>query len=208
MRSTLAALLITVVTSTLVAGEWKEIDLSNVDTKGNWQEQADGTLYLEPRDGEEGWKRYDAYLWFEGEYEDFVCEFEYKHQEGGNSGFHFRVGDIADPVSTGLEIQLLDCYGKENLGFHDLGGLIKFVDRDKGAPKVNAAKPAGEWNKVQVRLENSKLTVVINGKTVQDELDLSAHKVDGSYASKGRIGIQDHGLPFWIRNIRIKRLGE
>lgn len=206
MLRTLCALFLALTASTLTAEEWTEIDLARTETEGNWIEQPDGSLHLQPREGERGWQRYGSYLWFDGEYEDFICELEYKHEEGGNSGFHFRVSDVSQPVTTGLELQLLDCHGKEEVGFHDLGGIIKFVERKHGAPRVNAAKPAGEWNTVRVVLKDDLLSVIINGKTVQDKLDLTAHEIEGGLAPKGRIGIQDHGQPFWVRNIRIKRL--
>ena len=49
-------------------------DLSKLETEGNWKIQDDGSLYLEPRDGEEGWKRYHHYLWLKDNYGDFVFE--------------------------------------------------------------------------------------------------------------------------------------
>ena len=71
---------------------WKTVvdgDLSNVTTEGNWT--ADGTMVsLEPRAGEKGWGRFGSYLWLNGEYGDFICEFEFKfNPPRGNSGFHF-----------------------------------------------------------------------------------------------------------------------
>jgi len=62
-------------------------DLSRVETEGNWVIQEDGSLFLEPREGEEGWKRYHHYVRLKESYADFVCDFEYKHEKGGNSGF-------------------------------------------------------------------------------------------------------------------------
>lgn len=181
-------------------------DLLKCETEGNWLIQKDGSLMLQPREGESGWKRYKSYLWLKGDFKDFECEFEYKHKTKGNSGFYFRVSDTADAVKTGVELQLLDCMGKEKVGFHDLGGIIKFKDKAKGAPLVNASKPAGEWNKVRVKIVNNKLTAYINGKLVQDKNDLVANKVDGGLNEVGRLGFQDHGENFWLRNIKVKKL--
>ncbi len=183
-------------------------DLSKFETTGNWMIQKDGSLFLKPRPGEKGWQRYGSYLWVKGDYADFTCEFEYKHEKGGNSGFYFRVPDTSKPTTVGVEVQILDCHGKKTVGFHDLGGIIKFNDVKKGAPLLNAAIPSGEWNKVRVTLQNNLLTVVINGKTAQDKVDLTKNQLAGGLVAKGRIGIQDHGLPFWVRNIRIKKLAE
>lgn len=177
-------------------------DLSQIQTTGNWQIQDDGALFLQPREGESGWKRYDAYLWLKEEYSDFVFDFEYKHEAKGNSGFYFRISDDSDPTAHGFEVQVLDCWGKEELGQHDLGGVIKTA-----GPLENASKKPGEWNRMTVTLKGNLLTVELNGKVVQKDLDLSEAKPkDKDLAAKGKIAIQDHGQPFWVRNLRIKRL--
>jgi len=176
---------------------------SGVETEGNWQIQEDGTVYLEPREGEKGWKRYNHYLTTTEEYGDFVFDFEYKHGEGGNSGFYFRISDTSEPTLHGFEVQILDSLGKpdDEMGHHDNGGVIK----TKGADK-NASKPAGEWNRMTVTMKGSHITVVLNGEKVQD-FDLAKEKPeDKPLAEEGYISIQDHGLPFWVRNLQVKRL--
>jgi len=189
--------------------KWKNIidnDLSEVVTEGNWIVE-DEMVFLEPRPGEKGWTRYDSYLWLKGEYEDFICKFEFKFAKRGNSGFYFRVADEADPVVTGLEVQLTQCHKKETIGWHDLGGIIKFKERAVGDPKARATKEPGEWNTARVTMQGNHLTVIINGVLVHDRLDLSQHEIDGApLAAKGKIGFQDHGMPFWLRNIRVKQL--
>ncbi len=177
-------------------------DLSKLKTKGNWKIQKDGSLHLEPRPGESGWSRYGSYLWLKDDYKDFVVDFEYKHPKGGNSGLYFRIYDESDATAHGFEVQILDCFGKEKLGQHDLGGVI-----NTSPPLVNASKKPGEWNRMVVTLKAGKLTVEINGKKVQDGLDLAAKKPAGKkLADKGKIAIQDHGQPFWVRNIKVKKL--
>lgn len=177
-------------------------DLSKLKTTGNWQIQEDGSLYLEPRAGEKGWQRYDAYIWLKEDYADFVFDFEYKHEAKGNSGFYFRASDEKDPVASGFEVQILDCWGKEELGQHDLGGVIKTA-----GPLVNASKKPGEWNRMVVTLKGNLLTVELNGQLVQENLDLAKAKPkDKDLAPTGKICIQDHGLKFWVRNLKVKRL--
>ena len=167
---------------------------------GNWNQGEDGVISLVPREGETGWKCYDAYLWKDGEYENFEATFEYKHEAKGNSGFYFRIGDKADPVKEGIEVQILDSYGKkEPLGPHDCAGVIKTI----GA-SANACKPAGEWNQMKVTVKDGQLTVVFNGQQVVD-IDLSTSAVKDRPA-KGMIAFQDHGQKFWLRNVVIKEL--
>src|SRR5262249_52925610 len=107
-------------------------------TTGNWKLDKDGVVALEPRKGESGWQRYDAYLWVKDKkYKDFEADFEYKVAKGGNSGFYFHVGDLKQPVNTGIEVQIYDSGGKKKdakLTDHDSGGIIPGLP-----PKKNTA---------------------------------------------------------------------
>ena len=177
-------------------------DLSKIKTAGNWKIQKDGSLFLEPRPGEKGWSRYGSYLWLKEDYKDFVFDFEYKHEKGGNSGLYFRIYDETDPTAHGFEVQILDCFGKKKLGQHDLGGVIQTA-----GPLANGSKPAGAWNHMVVTMKEGRLSVVLNGKTVQDKLDLAASKPKNKkLADSGKIAIQDHGQKFWVRNLKVKSL--
>jgi hypothetical protein len=188
-------------------GKW--VNLLSADTKrldehwtttGNWSLK-DGVATLTPREGEEGWSRWKAYLWAKERYEDFDIEFEYKLTKGGNSGFYFRVGDVNDPVEKGIEVQIYDTDPKtadDKLSDHDAGGIIPGLK-----PHRNAAKPAGEWNKVEVMHFDDKIVVMLNG------VNVNAHDLGtGGQLSKrpriGSIGFQDHALPISLRNIRIR----
>lgn len=174
-------------------------DLTGFKTEGNWVPQADGVLSIIPREGEKGWQRYGSYLWTEKEYGDFVAEVEYKHPKGGNSGVFFRC-ELADPVTNGLEVQILDSHGKaEPLGHHDCGGVIKTA-----GPSKNMAKPAGEWNKMKITAKGTKLQVELNGEQIID-IDL-AETESKDKPLKGYFGLQDHGQPMSFRNIKIKSL--
>lgn len=177
-------------------------DLSKIATTGNWKIQKDGSLLLTPREGEHGWKRYSAYIWLKEEYGDFVFDFEFKYDKGGNSGFYFRCADEVDPTKSGFEVQILDSHDKEGeLGHHDMGGVIR-----TNGPLLNAAKPAGEWQKMTISMKGDHLTAVLNGKLIQN-INLREKKPKGKkLATKGKICIQDHGQPFAIRNLRVKNL--
>ena len=177
-------------------------DLSGWQTSGNWLPQKDGTLLIQPRPGEKGWQRYGAYLWSKKKYKDFVLHVEYKYPPGGNSGLFFRVGDLENPVQTGIEAQILDSSKKKGkVGPHDHGGIIRTV----GASK-NMSKSPEEWNKMIVTCKNNHLQVKLNGvKIVDIELDETPMK---DRPLEGYIGLQDHGEPnnLYFRNIKIKEL--
>ncbi|HUF64086.1 MAG TPA: DUF1080 domain-containing protein [Verrucomicrobiales bacterium] len=168
-------------------------------TTGNWSFEG-GTVTLTPREGEQGWSRWTAYLWSKKVYGDFEITFEYRLEKGGNSGFYFRVGDVDDPVAKGIEVQIYDSASvpaDRPLNDHDSGGVIPGV-----APAKRAAKPPGEWNRFHITNRDGKLTVVLNGETV-NEIDLSKEPLS-SRPAEGNIGFQDHALPISLRNIRIR----
>ncbi|MFC1497609.1 DUF1080 domain-containing protein [Verrucomicrobiota bacterium] len=85
----------------------------------------------------------------------------------------------------------------------------------KGAlPKVNADKPVGEWNEMEITMRGEKVKVVLNGKLVIDS------RMPG-IPEKGPIALQHHGgynegKKEWnsasaliqFRNIRIKELSK
>ncbi len=177
-------------------------DLSKLKTEGNWEVQKDGSLHLTPREGEKGWTRYNHYIWLPGEYGDFIFDFEFKYTKGGNSGLYFRCSDDIDPTKSGFEVQILDSFGVEKeLGHHDMGGIIQ----TQGASK-NASIAPGEWNRMTVSMKGDHLTVVLNGHLIQD-FNLREKKPEKKeLAAKGKICIQDHGLPFTVRNIQVKKL--
>ncbi len=155
-----------------------------------------------------------GYLWTEATYEDFELSLEFKVSEKCNSGIFFRT-DPSNPVQGGFEIQLLDSYGREEVGKRDSGALY-----DALKPRINAARPAGEWNECTIKAVGSQVWVRLNGELVIDT-DLSEwttgnQNPDGSrnkfktplsqLPRVGHIGLQDHGKPVWFRKIRIARL--
>ena len=177
-------------------------DLTGWQTAGNWLPQKDGSLLIQPRPGEKGWQRYGAYLWSKKKYKDFVLHVEYKYPPGGNSGLFFRVGDLKNPVQSGIEAQILDSTKKKGkMGPHDHGGIIRTV----GASK-NMSKNPGEWNQMIVTCKSNHLLVELNREKIVDiQLDKTPMK---DRPLEGYIGLQDHGEPnnLFFRNIKIKRL--
>ena len=177
-------------------------DLTGWKTTGNWLPQKDGSVLIQPREGEKGWQRYDAYLWSEKKYKNFVLDVEYSYPPGGNSGVYFRVGDTSDPVKTGIEAQILDSSEKEGpVGPHDHGGII-----GTAAATKNMSRPPHEWNRMVLTCVGSHLQVDLNGEQIIDtQLDKGPMK---DRPLEGYIGFQDHGEPnnLLFRNIRIREL--
>jgi len=185
------------------AAEWESLfngkDLTGWNTTGNWIVEEGNIVALHPRPGEQGWTRYDAYLTTARKYKDFILDLEFKFEKDGNSGVFLRVGDPKSQVDSGMEVQILDTYGKKNVGAHDCGGVI-----GTAAPSKNMVKPAGEWNRYVITCQGTQLKVELNGEQIIDlKLDQSAMK---NRPLSGYIGFQDEGKLLWYRNVRIKEL--
>jgi hypothetical protein len=146
-------------------------------------------------------------------YRDFALALDFKVTKDCNSGVFFRVGDAADPVQTGFEIQIFDSAGRTKLTKYDCGALY-----DALAPSANAMKPAGEWNHMEITAEGSKVRVELNGQTALDA-DLEAWATPGKnpdgtankykralkdFPREGHVGLQDHNHDVWYKNIKIK----
>ena len=137
--------------------------------------------------------------------------------EKTNSGVFFRTADIQDCVQTGIEMQVLDSYGKPEADAHDCGAIYDCL-----APSKNAVKPPGEWNHVALTCQGPKINVVLNGEPVIDmnldrwteagkNPDGTPNKFKTAYKDMprcGRIGFQDHGSAVWYCNVRIKPLAQ
>ena len=181
----------------LSAGELTE----HFTTAGNWT-LADGVATLTPSEGQRGWQRYGHYLWLEGDYAEFEAEFDYRLQKRGNSGFYFHVGDRAQPVRTGVEVQLYATppeKPQKRLTDHDSGGIIP-----GGPPRENASQQPGSWNRMHVRVEAGEIHVTLNGRLVHVmALD---HRAIADRPATGAIGFQDHSLPLELRRLRVRKL--
>jgi hypothetical protein len=158
------------------------------------------------------------YLWTRDQYANFILELEFKIPEQANSGVYLRTPDKANPVYTGIEVQVANSHGRTNLSRTGTAGAIY----DCVAPSSNPVKAPGEWNQYRITCDRNKIQVVLNGtEIIHMDLDQwsEPHKnPDGSknkfdtalkdFARKGHIGFQDHGRPVWYRNIRIQKLAD
>lgn len=89
----------------------------------------------------------------DAEFEDFNLKTEVRTPEGSNSGIYLR----------GIyEVQIMESFGKP-LDSHHMGALYSRI-----TPSVNAEKPAGEWQTLDITLVDRHLTVILNGKTIID----------------------------------------
>jgi hypothetical protein len=154
-------------------------------------------------------------LVYDKQFGDFEFKCDVKMAEGEcNSGIFVRTSDLADPVNTGLEVQIFSPPGDT---VQDFGAIYDLV-----APSKIATKGAGEWNNVEVRCSGPLISVKVNGEQVAgldcDTLDQPGLRADGTkhkfpraikdFARKGYIGLQDHGTDVWFKNIKLRELKE
>lgn len=213
----------------LVAGKdspWKTVDKGWILAADARLESKAGKL-LEPVDIGKG------NVWINGDkgrlkdlitkkdYRDCEAHVEFLLGKGSNSGIKFHAI---------YEIQLIDKPTEKILSGDSMGGIYpraeynpKYTLLDQGiAPKVNAAKPAGEWQTLDViwqsprfneqgaKIQNAKIVkATLNGLVIHENQDLQ-HPTGSNYKRKetaaGPFMLQaDHG-PTAFRNVRIREL--
>lgn len=161
-----------------------------------------------------------GYIVTQKEYENFIVAFDWKIQDGGNSGFLYHVVERPEykvPYVTGPEYQLLD-----DLGFatpvqpwQKLGADYAMYVPDSTKKIV---KKAGEWNTSKIVFDNGWVEYWLNGQKLLEFQawtdDWFARKASGKWdyapeyglARSGRIALQDHGYKIWFKNMKIKEL--
>ncbi len=158
---------------------------------------------------------------YDKEFQNFNLSLEWKISEGGNSGIFYLGQEELDYIwKTAPEMQVLDNVkhpdanmGKD--GNRQAGSLYDLIPA-----KPQNAKPVGEWNKVELIVYKGTVVHKMNGETVVEyhlwtpewnemvaNSKFPALNPDwANVASKGYIGLQDHGDDVWFRNIKIKEL--
>jgi hypothetical protein len=154
-------------------------------------------------------------------FSDIEVHLEFNLPKGSNSGVKFH---------GHYEIQLCDSFGKKEPSGEDCGGIYpraelkpKYTHIDKGIPpKVNACKPAGEWQRLDVvfraprfdaggkKVKNACVVwAKLNGQSIHEDQELLTPTGDrwkNAEMFEGPLMLQaDHG-PVAFRNVRVKRI--
>jgi hypothetical protein len=156
-------------------------------------------------------------LVYDKEFTNFELQLDFKVTMNCNSGIFVRTYPLKPRVGkdvgfNGIEVAIDDGI-KE--GYHATGAIY-----DLSPVLVDATKPTGKWNHIDVTCNKGQITVVLNGQQVNSvDLDKftepnkrpngTAHKFDVVYQKHprhGYIGLQDHGSPCWFKNIKLRPL--
>lgn len=98
------------------------------------------------------------------QFRDYELHLEFTVPQGSNSGVYNR----------GLfEIQVFDSFGATRPGFHDCGALY-----ERARPRVNLAKPPGQWQSFDITMKGKRLTLAWNGQTVYEDMDVRYGETD------------------------------
>lgn len=149
------------------------------------------------------------------EYGSFHLKFELRLSPGANSGIGVwcakEKGAFGFLTHTGFEIQLLDdtdpaFASAKPWQLH--GSLYNFL-----APKAKAMGPPGSWNRHEIRVEGTRLVVVVNDVTVLDEELPTGDPAEGSRqpridfsTKRGHLVICGSSGPVEFRNLSIRTL--
>ncbi|HVJ88145.1 MAG TPA: family 16 glycoside hydrolase [Caulifigura sp.] len=151
-------------------------------------------------------------------YGSFELALQYKISKGGNSGLMFHVTEEEKmPWQTGPEIQIQD-----NTDGHDpqkSGWLYQLYSAMPKNNPVDATRPAGEWNQIQLRVTPAGSEINMNGvryatfkkgsKDWDDKVAASKFAKFAKFgkATAGHLCLQgDHAGDIAFRNIKIREL--
>lgn len=126
---------------------------------------------------------------------NFTVRYEFQVPDGSNSGFYLRGRH---------EIQILGDFKSGKTAKGGNGAIYNHT-----APSEFASKPGGEWQTVEATMIGNKITVILNGKKIHDNVECNVatgSEIDKNVTEPGPIFLQgDHGT-VWFRNMRIKEL--
>ena len=122
---------------------------------------------------------------------NFRLQAEYKLTAKSNSGIYLR---------GRYEMQVLDDYGTppEKHGHMSIYGWTP--------PLVNASKPVGEWQTVDIVIVGNRVTATLNGTKVHDNAEIQAitgGALDNDELAPGPILIQGDHTKVWFKKVTV-----
>lgn len=199
---------------------------------GDWQEV--GGVELDPKNPRRFIAQPGKGVWYNGpkgrtndlftkqKFGDVEVHLEFNVPKGSNSGIKFH---------GHYEIQIDDSFGRAKITGENCGGIYpraelkpRYHHIDDGiAPRVNACKPPGEWQTLDItfltprfdqggkkKIANARIAkAVLNGQVIHDDQELltpTGDRYKNAEFAEGLLMLQgDHG-PVAFRNVRVRQL--
>lgn len=150
----------------------------------------DGILKNTVNPGEQG-----TDLVTEEKFWNFTVRYEYLIPEGSNSGFYLRGRH---------EIQIFDDFDAGKPAKNGNGAIYNHT-----APAKFVSKRPGEWQTVEATMIDDKVTVILNGEKIHDNISVeraTGTEIDNKVDQPGPFFLQgDHGSVSF-QNIEVKTL--
>ncbi len=135
-------------------------------------------------------------------YRDFVFRAEWRFQKEGwtqepprypNAGYFIHAGAVDQVWPKSLEVQ--GHYGEAGSLFGVRGGRVVGAHR---GPTPENRKPFGDWESIEIESRKGLITVILNGKKMNEGRDIEP--------TEGNICIQSEGWPVFYRNLEVRVL--
>jgi hypothetical protein len=126
---------------------------------------------------------------------NFTVRYEYMTPENSNSGFYLRGRH---------EIQILGDHKSGKATISGNGSIYNFK-----APDQFVTKPSGEWQTAEATIIGNKITVVMNGVKIHDNVECTkatGSEIDNKVNEPGPIFPPGDPGTVSFRNIRVKQL--
>ncbi len=146
------------------------------------------------------WRVIDGMLAFDGrghslctakDYADFEMFVDWKIEPQGDSGIYLRGSpqvQIWDPAQWP----------------EGSGGLYN-NQKNPAKPAVKADRPIGEWNTFYIKMAGERVTVILNGVLVVDDVIMENYwEREKPIYPAGQIELQAHSTPLYFKNIFIR----
>jgi hypothetical protein len=166
--------------------------LRQPDGRPSWSAQ-NGMLVNTITKDKEGKEVHGTDLVSEAKFGDFEVRYEFMVPKASNSGFYLRGRH---------ELQILDDYGSST---PEVGGNGAFYSLK--APDRVVSRAPGQWQEARVTLKGNRVTVVLNGVKIHDQVELTratGGELDRNVGQPGPFLLQgDHGA-IAFRNLRVR----
>jgi len=176
------------------------------EQRGGWS-VIDGILHLQGKGGD---------IVSEHQYKNFVLDFEWTIDKGGNSGIKYRYQKFDGKGWLGLEYQILDD-SETSEGQRSKNCTASLYDI-LPPNSLKSLKPRDQINKGRIVVNGNRIEHWLNGKKVMSTVVGSDEWNEGIAASKfkgiegfgetplGHIMVQDHGGAVWFSKITIREI--